>query len=168
MKRMKQVLSLLLVLVLVLSLVPTALADPPQEACREGGEHVWDVYEDTATCTQSGTRMYRCRKCGIWWREPSPALGHDWREGEIIESEGLLGPRKVRYVCDRCYDVKVETEQPTGGEVLNTFRNIPPDAELETDIIVVQQPEGGVLPDGKGGQPPADLGGGGRRSPLSL
>ena len=150
MKRMKQVLSLLLVLVLVLSLVPTALADPPQEACREGGEHVWDVYEDTATCTQGGTRMYRCRKCGIWWREDSPALGHDWREGEVIESDGLLGPRRVRYVCDRCYEVKVETEQPTGGEVLNTFRNIPPDAELETDIIVVQQPEGGVLPDGKG------------------
>ena len=145
MKRMKQVLALLLALVLALSLVPTALADPPQEECREGGEHIWDVYEDTATCTQGGTRMYRCRKCGIWWREPSPALGHDWREGEVIESEGLLGPRRVRYVCDRCYAVKVETEEPSGGEVLNLFRNNLPYQEGEEKLVITLQPVGGSL-----------------------
>ena len=147
MKRMKQVLALLLALVLALSLAPTALADPPQEACREGGEHIWDVYEDTATCTQGGSRTYRCRKCGVWYQEPSPALGHVWREGEVIESEGLLGPRRVRYVCDRCYAVKVEEEQPSGGEVLKLFRNNLPYQPGENELVITLQPVGGNLTD---------------------
>ena len=149
MKRMKQVLALLLALVLALSLTPTvALADPPQGECREGGEHLWYVYEDTATCTQAGERFWRCRKCGIWWRESLPALGHDWREGEVIESDGLLGPRRVRYVCDRCYEVKVETEQPTGGEVLNQLRSNPPHVEGASALVITLQPMGGSLPSG--------------------
>ena len=94
--RTRRLLALLLTLVLVLSLAPAAQAAPPQEACREGGEHIWDVYEDTATCTQGGTRRYRCRKCGIWYNEPSTALGHDWREGEVIEGDGLLTQQRVR------------------------------------------------------------------------
>ena len=147
MKRMKQVLALLLALVLALSLTPTvALADPPQGECREGGEHIWDVYSDSATCTQAGERMWRCRKCGIWWRESSPALGHDWREGEIIESEGLLGPVRVRYVCNRCYEVRVETTHPNATAVLNRFRNVPADAANASGLVITLQPVGGVLP----------------------
>ena len=37
--RTRRLLALLLTLVLVLSLAPAAQAAPPQEACREGGEH---------------------------------------------------------------------------------------------------------------------------------
>ncbi len=147
--RTRRVLALLLTLVLVLSLAPAAQAAPPQEACREGGEHIWDVYEDTATCTQGGTRRYRCRKCGIWYNEPSPALGHDWREGELIGGDGLLTPQRVRYVCDRCYDVKVETVQPSGSSVLDYFRNITKNKQTSSDLEITQQPVGGSLPDGE-------------------
>ncbi len=149
MKRARQLLALLLTLVLALSLAPAAQAAPPQEECREGGEHFWDVYEDTATCTQGGTRTYRCRKCGIWYREDSPALGHVWREDKVIEGDGLLAPQQVLYVCNRCNDMWVKTVQPSGSSVLDYFRNITKNNQNSADLEITQQPVGGSLPDGE-------------------
>ena len=122
MKRTRRALALLLMLVLLLSLAPQiAQADPPQGECREGGEHIWDVYSDSATCTEGGTRCWRCRKCGIWWNEASPALGHAWDEGTLIQENGLLGPQTMRYTCWRCGATRDETVEPSGSALLDAL-----------------------------------------------
>ena len=162
MKRTRQALALLLALALALSLAPlSASADPPAGDCRYApdGEHHWVDYGivKEPTCTDPGVRGWACKYCYTPYYEDVPALGHDWREGEVIESDGQLGPQKVRYVCNRCYEVKVETVQPSGSSVLNTFRNIPPDAELDSPIHVIQQPEGGRLDGSKGQHVPLTL-----------
>ncbi|MBQ6273855.1 MAG: hypothetical protein IJK63_06475 [Oscillospiraceae bacterium] len=162
MKRSRQALALLLALVLALSLAPlSASADPPAGDCRYApdGEHHWVDYGivKEPTCTDPGVRGWACKYCYTPYYEDVPALGHDWREGEVIESDGQLGPQKVRYVCNRCYEVKVETVQPSGSSVLNTFRNIPPDADLDSPIHVIQQPEGGRLDGSKGQYVPLTL-----------
>jgi hypothetical protein len=144
MKRTTRILALLLTLVLALSLAPvTALADPPQEECREGGQHIWDVYSDSATCTESGTRIWRCRKCGIWYQEASPALGHAWNEGVLISGEGLLSPQTMHYYCWRCGETRDETVQPDGSWVLSLLRN----KEESSDLVITLQPQGGILAD---------------------
>lgn len=148
MRRVQRICALLLMLVLLLSLAPLAAqADPPQGECREGGEHIWDVVEDSATCTESGTRTWRCRKCGIWWNETSPALGHAWNEGVLIQGEGLLSPQKMHYYCWRCGGTKDEYVYPTGASVLDEFRHLTGDAKGSSDLVITLQPVGGVLRD---------------------
>ena len=148
MKRTRRALALLLMLVLLLSLAPQiAQADPPQGECREGGEHIWDVYSDSATCTEGGTRCWRCRKCGIWWNEASPALGHAWDEGTLIQENGLLGPQTMRYTCWRCGATRDETVEPSGSALLDALRRLAGNGKGSSDLVITLQPVGGVLPD---------------------
>ncbi len=151
MKPIKRLLALLLMLVLALSLAPlAAVADPPQESCREGGEHKWEIYASSATCTEGGMVNWRCVKCGIWYNEVSPPLGHAWNEGELMEEEGLLGTRRMHYYCWRCGGTRDELLPPSGAAVLEWFRNLMDAWESASDLRITRQPEGGILADESG------------------
>ena len=124
-KRTRRGIALLLMLVLALSLTPmAAMADPPQEACREGGEHKWEIYASSATCTEGGMVNWRCVKCGIWYNESVPALGHDWNAGELVQGEGFLGQQIMSYYCWRCGETRDVPVPPSGSAALEWFRNV--------------------------------------------
>ena len=109
MKRIKQVLALALTLILALSLAPaTAKADPPPSGCIGGRNHDWILMSDSATCTTSGTKKYKCSLCNISFFESSPAKGHDWRMEEY-ESSSCTQDGYVKYKCTRCSETYEET-----------------------------------------------------------
>ena len=151
MKPMRRLLAALLLLMLALSLWPTAaLADPPQESCREGGEHKWEIFASSATCTQGGMVNWRCVKCGIWYNESVPALGHDWNEGLLIADGGKLAPQRMHYYCWRCGETRDEPVPPSGAAVLEWFRNAMYGWNAASDLRITLQPEGGSLADESG------------------
>ena len=62
----------------------------------------------TLTCTEGGMVNWRCVKCGIWYNESVPALGHAWNEGEILPDEHFPGGKKLHFWCWRCGATKDE------------------------------------------------------------
>ena len=150
-KRTRRGIALLLMLVLALSLTPmAAMADPPQEACREGGEHKWEIYASSATCTEGGMVNWRCVKCGIWYNESVPALGHDWNAGELVQGEGFLGQQIMSYYCWRCGETRDVPVPPSGSAALEWFRNVMTGWNAVSDLHITLQPEGGSLEDESG------------------
>ena len=138
MKRSKRILALLLALVLALSLAPlTALADPPKDGCKDGKEHKWVLLSDSAACTKDGTRLWRCSQCGSNYREASPALGHDWNEGQVLEDEHFPGGKKLHFWCLRCGETKDEA-LPVNEDAPDDYGWEPPEDE--------EIPDGAVSP----------------------
>lgn len=77
MRRASKLISLLLMAVMVLTLLPAAaFAAPPQSDPTH--RHNWVVVsEKKATCTQAGTKTWRCTLCGKTYTETTrSALGH--------------------------------------------------------------------------------------------
>ena len=108
MKRVRKLLCLALVLMMALSLSPTALGD---------GEHVhsWRQLSRTEpTCTKEGSVIYVC-SCGETKTETLPALGHDWDSGRIWQDDSYPGGKKLRFTCQRCgytWDEAIPQEEP--------------------------------------------------------
>ena len=73
--------------------------------------HSWDSGAVTKepTCTEAGTKTYRCIGCGQTRTESIPATGHQWDSGTVTtpateKSEGVM-----TYKCVKCGEVRTET-----------------------------------------------------------
>ena len=108
MKTVRKLLCLALVLVMALSLAPTALGDG-------GHAHSWRERSRTEpTCTKEGSVTYVC-SCGETKTEILPALGHDWDSGRIWQDDSYPGGKKLHFTCQRCgysWDEALPQEEP--------------------------------------------------------
>lgn len=76
------------------------------------GIHQWSNEKETVkepTCTEKGTKAYRCEICGATKDEEElPAYGHKWNNG-VITKEATEKEDGVRtYTCRRCNETKTE------------------------------------------------------------
>lgn len=84
---------------------PTAAPTQPPHS------HDFKLVSDTATCGQSGEKIYQC-SCGETRTEPSPATGqHDWAETRRKDPQvGVAG--EIHYTCTVCGETKTEYTDP--------------------------------------------------------
>lgn len=88
---------------------------------QEAGEHEHSyavVSETPATCTEEGSRTYRCEGCGDSYTEPIAALGHDYEVTSQKAATCTEAGEKV-YTCIRCNDSYTETIPATGHNYEN-------------------------------------------------
>lgn len=71
-------------------------------------EHEWEETAVTATCTEAGDIVSKCTICGQEKREPVEALGHDWDEENIEETEAATCQKagSGKASCRRCTEKK--------------------------------------------------------------
>ena len=92
---MKRFLTFMLALLMLLSLLPSALADSPHT-------HKWiQVSYTYPTCTQPGEAVYIC-SCGERKTETIPALGHDFYEKVYTGQADCTHYGVFYWVCFRC------------------------------------------------------------------
>ena len=114
MRNGRKIISLLLVAVMTVALLPVAAtADPPKG---DTHLHSWYVKAETpATCTERGTKTWKCTLCGQQYSEVYKPLGHDWDEGRVTtaacEQEGVK-----TYTCRRCGATYTEAIPVTGHD----------------------------------------------------
>ena len=114
MRNGRKIISLLLVAVMTVALLPVAaIADPPKG---DTHLHSWYVKAETpATCTERGTKTWKCTLCGQQYSEVYKPLGHDWDEGRVTtsacEQEGVK-----TYTCRRCGATYTEAIPVTGHD----------------------------------------------------
>ena len=138
MRNVKRKVSLLLIVLLLLAILPTAAhADPPYGTTHK---HNWVVIQYLAsTCEDWGRTTWRCSLCNEVYSEMTAPLGHDWDEGVVIQEPTLFNPGVKTQTCKRdpshtrtasidplisslkvaTYNEKplIITEQPVGGSV---------------------------------------------------
>lgn len=98
MNRKFQLFTVVLAAVLVLALVPFALATEPHD-------HKWDegTWDKEPTCTATGRKVYQCTVSGCSEKryEDVPALGHDWGAWSTIKAADCLNPGQKERTCSR-------------------------------------------------------------------
>lgn len=101
----RRLLSLFMAMVMVFSLLPTALAEGEGEQPGEPTpcEHEWETTEEkAATCTEAGSKTLTCKKCKESKTEPGEsALGHDWTEYVVTLVPTCTTPGKQTRTCRR-------------------------------------------------------------------
>ncbi len=101
----RRLLSLFMAMVMVFSLLPTALAEGEGEQPGEPTpcEHEWETTEEKeATCTEAGSKTLTCKKCKESKTEPGEsALGHDWTEYMVTLKPTCTAPGKQTRTCQR-------------------------------------------------------------------
>lgn len=113
MRNGKRTLSLLLLALLVALLLPGAAhADPPKG---DTHLHSWSVTsEKKATCTEAGSKTWKCSLCGQTYTETYPALGHSFDSGKITTQPTCTEYGVRTYTCSRCGEKKTSAIRPTG------------------------------------------------------
>ena len=113
MRNGKRTLSLLLLALLVALLLPGAAhADPPKG---DTHLHSWSVTsEKKATCTEAGSKTWKCSACGETYTETYPALGHSFDSGKITTQPTCTEYGVRTYTCSRCGEKKTSAIRPTG------------------------------------------------------
>lgn len=125
MKR-KLLISLLLVSVLLLALPLSAQAFDDGSLCMamQNGKHDWRLESSVeATCTEDGSRTYKCRNCGNTGTEVVPALGHGWVD-DSKEPTCTQDSYNGAY-CYRCGEKGRYTTVPALGHDIRTFEATP-------------------------------------------
>lgn len=101
----RRLLSLFMAMVMVFSLLPTALAEGEGEQPGEPTpcEHEWETTkEKAATCTEAGSKTLTCKRCKESKTEPGEsALGHDWTEYVVTLAPTCTTPGKQTRTCER-------------------------------------------------------------------
>lgn len=101
----RRLLSLFMAMVMVFSLLPTALAEGEGEQPGEPTpcEHEWETTEEKgATCTEAGSKTLTCKKCKESKTEPGEsALGHDWTKYVVTLAPTCTTPGKQTRTCQR-------------------------------------------------------------------
>ncbi len=101
----RRLLSLFMAMVMVFSLLPTALAEGEGEQPGEPTpcEHEWETTEEKgATCTEAGSKTLTCKKCKESKTEPGEsALGHDWTKYVVTLVPTCTTPGKQTRTCQR-------------------------------------------------------------------
>lgn len=88
-----------------------------QEA--EEHEHNYMVIsEEPVTCTEEGSRTYKCEECGDSYTEPIAALRHDYEVTSHADAACTVAGETV-YTCRRCSDSYTETIPATGHNYEN-------------------------------------------------
>ena len=103
--------SLLLVVLLLVAILPTAThASPP---VGETHRHNWVLVSNVgATCTSPGSMTWRCTLCGQTYTESTPALGH---LGQWVTTEATCTEEGLKsFTCIRC-GMKMEYTTPKKG-----------------------------------------------------
>ncbi len=118
MKRKLWIMLALMALVLVAALpVAPQIARAGSDTCTgsEDGQHNWVLYENPATCTDTGLRVYQCTNCYAWQDdgETIPALGHDYRV-TASQAATCTAPGSDTYTCSRCGDSYTVSTDPLG------------------------------------------------------
>lgn len=109
----KRIPAFLLTLVMIVSLMPAALAAD----CSEG-THVWDAGEitDPPTCVNAGSKLYHCtvKGCSATKTEPAGTIDHDYK---VDDSQSIPPTCKTEgttvYVCSVCGDKKTTPVKKT-------------------------------------------------------
>ena len=61
------------------------------------------------TCTEKGTKAYKCEICGeLEDEEEIPVLGHNWNDGIVIKPATETEEGEIKYTCWRCDETKIE------------------------------------------------------------
>ena len=61
------------------------------------------------TCTEKGTKAYRCEICGATTEEEEvPAYGHNWDDGVVTKQATETEEGEIKYTCWRCDGTKIE------------------------------------------------------------
>lgn len=100
--------------------------------------HDYELTGDTATCEGDGVKTYQCKNDASHTKtEDSPALGHDWNDGEITTAATCVDEGIKTFTCNRdvshtrtetiaalghSYDDGVVTKEPTfSGNGIKTY-----------------------------------------------
>lgn len=77
------------------------------------GQHEWTaekVQIKEPTCTEKGTKAYRCEICGATKDEEEvPAYDHNWDNGVITKQATETEEGEIKYTCWRCNETKTES-----------------------------------------------------------
>ena len=107
-------------------------------------DHNYDIIVIEPTCTQAGTWLYRCDRCGNEYDNPGePALGHDW--GEWFESKPATPTEKGEqsHKCTRCNTVETRTIDTAEYTIRTMFMDTNgayADVREETRTAVIGEP----------------------------
>ena len=109
---MKRSMTVVLVLMMLLiSLVPSAVAQPSETGCAKSptGQHAWGGRPRSAWCDYAGGMVWYCNYCGkMVFEEDTPPLGHDWPAWTKIKEPTCTEKGSRTRTCNRCH--KVETQ----------------------------------------------------------
>ena len=112
------------------------------------GHTVATMPAKAATCEEVGlTEGQYCSTCGeiLLYQYSSPALGHDWGEGEVQDDEGgLLHDHDIVFTCSRCGKTRAETAKVNARNFFPTLYNKPPKdgtSDSESTLKITKQPE---------------------------
>ena len=107
----KRAIALLLVLIFMVGMIPTAAfaTDVEGEEVEEIHSHVWgDWYLAAApTCTEEGILEHDCSICGESETESVPASGHTWGEGIVTAEPTCTEEGSREYVCSACGETAI-------------------------------------------------------------
>lgn len=86
------------------------------------------------TCTGEGNTIFKCTACGSEYTKTSPALGHDWDEGEVTKAPTCVRKGEKTYTCERCGITKKEKLDATGEHMWEHH-----DAVTKTERVLIEE-----------------------------
>ncbi len=97
----KKIVALGLLAILMISLIPVALA-----ACNHS--YAW-VVTKAATCSQTGTKVRKCTKCGtVSQTSAIPKTAHNWTPYTVVKAATCQQEGQQRSTCKNCGAVRTQ------------------------------------------------------------
>ena len=121
MKRVRQLLGILLVMAMIIVMLPSHAHALPETGCSRSptGLHSW-VKSGRArdpNCTQGGSYRYQCSYCFQYETGPDgeiPPLGHSWDSGTTTKQATCTEKGVITHTCTRCGETKQEETAALG------------------------------------------------------
>lgn len=67
------------------------------------------------SCTVSGCTLIDCPDCGAATQSDiTPATGHIWNDGEIIQAPTCAATGSIKYTCTKCGEIRISSVPATG------------------------------------------------------
>ena len=81
--------------------------------------HNWGggVYTEP-TCTEDGSRVFTCSRCGETRTDIFPATGHAWDSGKVITPSTCTTDGVLLFTCNSCGDTRTENFPATGHNLI--------------------------------------------------
>lgn len=106
------------------------------EVLPASGAHSYTEQTIAATCTEGGCTLRTCTVCGHTEREnETPALGHSWDSGTVVQAATCGTDGTMRYTCQRCGETREESIAATGDHQLTVTETVPPTCTEEGYIV---------------------------------
>lgn len=90
-------------------------------------DHKWEeTITKEPTCTEVGIKTFTCKKCCDTYTEEIPALGHNETSAYVYKAKigNLVFDGKTVYTCQRCGEVREETDPNTYSELVIVAINV--------------------------------------------